>query len=95
MEPMRWLPLADPGGALLVRAPPPPQQDPILSFLHMFLPKSTHVGGRHPPQQLGAPPNGKSWICHWLHSVVLIFMLYLPLQSTVDNAHCTIAAHRL
>ena len=28
---------------------PPPQQDPILSFSHMFLPKSTHIGGRHPP----------------------------------------------
>ena len=42
-------------------APParaPPQQDPILSFLHMFLPKSTHVGGRRPPQRLGAPPTG-------------------------------------
>ena len=27
-----------------------PQQDQILSFLHMFSPKSTHVGGWHPLQ---------------------------------------------
>ena len=45
--------LADPGGA----AGAPPQQDPILSFSHTFLPKSTHVGGRCPPR-LGAPPTG-------------------------------------
>ena len=31
------------------------QQDPILSFLHTFLPKSTCVRGQ-PPQQLGGPP---------------------------------------
>ena len=38
--------MADPGG---VAGAPPPQQDPILSFSHMFSPKSTHVGGRRPP----------------------------------------------
>ena len=45
----------------------PPQQDQILSFLHMFSPKSTCVGGwctlqwgLTPP-----PPNGKSWIRPW------------------------------
>ena len=27
----------------------PPQRDPILSFSHMFLPKSTHVGSWRPP----------------------------------------------
>ena len=27
-----------------------PQQDQIISFLHMFLPKSAHVGGWHPLQ---------------------------------------------
>ena len=41
---------------------PPPQQDPILSFSHIFLLKSAHVGGRR-PQRLGTPlPNGKFWI---------------------------------
>ena len=35
---------------------PPPQQDQFLSFSHMFLPKSIHIGGRRPPPQLvGAP----------------------------------------
>ena len=34
-------------GAPLVCAPP--QQDPILSFLHMFLPKSAHIGQCPPP----------------------------------------------
>ena len=33
----------------------PPQQHPILSFLHMFLPKSTHIGGWHPPNN-SVPP---------------------------------------
>ena len=42
-----------------------PQQDPILSFLHTFSLKSTHVGGQHPPMAW-RPPNGKSWIRHWL-----------------------------
>ena len=27
----------------------PPQQDPILAFLHTFLPKSAHIRGWHPP----------------------------------------------
>ena len=27
----------------------PPQWDPILSFSHMFVPKSAHAGGRCPP----------------------------------------------
>ena len=35
---------------------PPPQQDQILSFLHMFSPKSACVGGWHPLQQGLAPP---------------------------------------
>ena len=50
-------------GVLPVHAP---QQDPILSFLHSFLPKSTHCQRSVPPQWLCAPPppNGKSWIRH-------------------------------
>ena len=36
------------GGASPVCAPPP-QWDPILSFLHTFSLKSTHVKGQHPP----------------------------------------------
>ena len=41
-------------------APPahPPQQDPILSFLHTFLPKSAHIGGRRPPKGSAPPPTG-------------------------------------
>ena len=41
------------GGA--AGAPPPPQQDPFLSFSHTFSPKSVHVGGRRPPPP---PPTG-------------------------------------
>ena len=37
-----------------------PQQDPILSFSHVFLPKSVRVGGRQ--RDIA---NGKSWIRHW------------------------------
>ena len=36
------------GGSRQVPAAPP-QWDPILSFLHVYLPKSAHVGGRRPP----------------------------------------------
>ena len=45
--------LADPGGALLVHAPP--QQDQFHSFSHMFLPKSVCIGGWHPPNR-SVPP---------------------------------------
>ena len=38
------------------RHAPSPQQDPILSFLHMFLPKSTCVGDQCPPPNRPAPP---------------------------------------
>ena len=44
--------LVDPGGALPVHAP---QQDPFLSYLHMFLLKSVCVKGWHPPNG-SAPP---------------------------------------
>ena len=37
--------MKEPGGA----PPTPPQQDPILLFLHAFLLKSAHVRGQHPP----------------------------------------------
>ena len=33
-----------------------PLWDQILSFLHTFLPKSTHVEGRHPPPNGSTPP---------------------------------------
>ena len=40
-------------------ARPPPQQDQILLFLHMFSPKSTCVGGWRPLQRgLTHPPTG-------------------------------------
>ena len=47
------------------RRAPPPEQDQILSFLHMFSPKSTCVGGWRPLQRGLAPPNRKSWIRPW------------------------------
>ena len=50
--------LADPGGHCQHVPPPPPQQDPILSFSHMFLPKSTHVRGWRPPNGSASPPTG-------------------------------------
>ena len=38
------------------RPPTNHQQDPILLFSYAFLPKSTHIGGWHPPPQwLGTP----------------------------------------
>ena len=47
--------LADPGGR---RRRAPPQQDPFLSFLHTFSPKSVCIGGQRPPPTGGAPPTG-------------------------------------
>ena len=35
-----------------------PLLDRILSFLHTFLPKSTHVGGSHPLTGARLPPTG-------------------------------------
>ena len=43
---------------------PLPLQDQILSFLHTFLPKSTHIGGPCPPLMGPHTPYGKSWIHH-------------------------------
>ena len=44
---------------------PRPQWDPILSFLHVFLLKSTCIAPKQPTQQCWHPPlNGKSWIPH-------------------------------
>ena len=37
-----------------------PQQDPILSFLHMFSPKSTHIRGRSPPTGNPGSTTGKA-----------------------------------
>ena len=41
--------VADPGGAAGVHLPA--QRDPLLSFSHMFLPKSAHVRGRRTAQR--------------------------------------------
>ena len=38
-----------------------PQQDPILSFSHVFLPKSAPVGGQRPPQREILDPKGLSY----------------------------------
>ena len=48
---LRMLIIGGSRGALPARAPPPPQQDPFLSFSHMFLLKSVRIGGRRPPQR--------------------------------------------
>ena len=63
-------------------APPAyaPQQDPILSFSHMFLPKSAHVRGRHPTNG-SVPPQWKSWICSW-------FAIECAVQSLVLRYEC-------
>ena len=37
-----------------------PQRDPILSFSHTFLPKSTHVEGRRPP--MGNPGSAAGYV---------------------------------
>ena len=43
------------------------QQDQFLSFLHTFSPKKCmRRSWRPPPQRVGAPPHGKSWIRHCL-----------------------------
>ena len=46
--------LADLGG--MPGACPPPLWDPILLFSHTFSPKSTHIGGPHPPHNGCTPP---------------------------------------
>ena len=51
------------GGAAGAR--PPTQQDQFLLFLHTFSPKSVRVGG-------WCPPNGKSWIRHWLYILIIL-----------------------
>ena len=43
-----WFTVVDPGGAAGSPISPPPERDPILSYLHLFLPKSAHIGGRRP-----------------------------------------------
>ena len=51
--PLHWRIQGGAAGA----CPPPPERDPILSFLHTFSPKSARIGGRRPPLPwLGAPP---------------------------------------
>ena len=71
--------LADPGG-------PPPQQDPILLFLHTLLLKSAHIEGRHPPNG-SAPPQWEildlpliSLLLQLLTAVKLPPSLYLKSQ---------------
>ena len=82
---LRDISLADPGGRRRRTPPPPPQQDPILSFLHMFLPKSTHVGGRCPPQRLGTPPQREILdpplhIFFFQHTYLLVCLKYFKTQ---------------
>ena len=45
-----------------------PLPDPILSFSHTFLLKSTCVRGPCPPPNGSTPPCGKSWIRHCMCS---------------------------
>ena len=52
--------LADRGGGGCVPAHGP-LWDQILSFLHTFLVKRTHVRGPHPPNGSTPSPYGKSW----------------------------------
>ena len=68
---------------------PPPQQDPILLFSHIFLPKSTRTGGQCPsPPMSRCPLDGKSWICHWYLNE--IHMQHIPLAYTLPpHTLCT------
>ena len=63
--------LPDPGGHPQCV---PPQQDPILLFWHMFLPKNIRVRGRH-------PPTGKSWIRHWISHASTLLANFNTLHS--------------
>ena len=59
-----------------------PIPNPILSFLHMFLPKSDHIGGWRPQMGRGAPPpNGKSWVRSCTHNM----KHYLPAYAGGKN----------
>ena len=51
-------PLAISGGSRGHHQHAPPQWDPILSFSHTFLPKSTRVRGWHPPNGSVLSPMG-------------------------------------
>ena len=78
--------LADPGGG--AAGTPPPPTGSISFFSHMFSPKSVRIGGRR------LPPNGKSWIRHWIcsralkttFSITLVYVLY----GTHNYVYCYI-----
>ena len=64
---------------LLTHAPPPPLQDPILSFSHTFSLKSAHVGGQNPPKWVHAP------LRKILDPALLPYNFYVQLQE--DPSH--------
>ena len=83
-------PLVDPRGTADM---PSPQQNPILSFLHTFPPKSTCVGGQHPPMgqhpPIGNPGSATDATCKALHmslvSVICKFWCGVSSQYIVSN----------
>ena len=50
-------------GGVLPMPPPPPTGSISFVFANVFTEKCTHQRSA-PPQRVGAPPNGKSWIRH-------------------------------
>ena len=76
---------------------PPPQQDQILSFLHMFSPKITCVGGWRPLQRGLAPPppppppppTGNPGSAPVLQSVSMRSLNFIPIISLMFQLYET------
>ena len=78
-------------GVLLAYAP---QQDPILSFSHTFLPKSTHIGGWYPPMAW-CPPTGNPesttnednyfWIFQSFKNMISLKFIFVELFIFMNN----------
>ena len=61
-------------------------RDPILSFLHTFSPKNSHVGGRCPPQRVGTPQREildppLQMVCH----LKFHFLLFQNLNNVLNG----------
>ena len=80
------------------RCAPPPQQDQILWFLHMFSPKSTYAGGWRPgwrPPPTGNPGSAPADDANNTSQSIPAALLYLHLNSWIDISIsiCKIFSH--